>query len=87
MTQAERVTIVQTWPGVRGIEVMVTVTETVDALATITIGLNGTAEGWTHIAQIDASDPHAKARAISLAEIVHDALEMADLTWKPTDPF
>jgi len=40
--------------------------------------------GWHDICQVDKTDPGAKARAISLAETVFDALEVADMTWEDT---
>lgn len=56
-------------------------TESADVPATVTVTIDGAAEGWMDVAQIDASDPGAKTRATSLAEIVHDALEMAAVSW------
>lgn len=41
-----------------------------------------TCEGVTPICQIDKADPGARARAVSLAEAVFDALEVADMTWE-----
>ena len=78
-TEIERVAILREWPAVRGLQVMVT--ETTEAPRTVSLIIDGTPFGWTDVAQIDGTDPGAQARAVSLGEIIHDALEAAEMTW------
>jgi hypothetical protein len=75
----ERVEALHRLEPVRDLEVMVW--ETVAEPRTISVVIVGTDEGWTDVAEIDRSDPGARARAISLAEIIHDTLQSAECAW------
>lgn len=77
--QPERVAVLREWPKVRGLQVMVT--ESMAEPRTVRLVVDGTFDGWTDVAEIDATDPGARARAISLGEIIHDTLEAAELAW------
>ena len=82
-TEIERVAILREWPAVRGLQVMVT--ETTEAPRTVGLIIDGTPCGWIDVAQIDGTDPGAKARAVSLGEIIHDTLVAAEMTWFQDD--
>jgi len=77
----ERVALIHEWPAVRGLQVVVT--ETVERPRTVALVITGTDEGVTDVVEIDGTDPGAKARAVSLGEIIHDALMAAEMAWFP----
>lgn len=81
--EVERLTLIHEWPPVRGLQVVVA--ETVESPRTVSLVITGTAEGVTDVTEIDGTDPGAKARAVSLGEIIHDALVTAEMTWFPFD--
>ncbi|MCJ2114707.1 hypothetical protein MKK64_26445 [Methylobacterium sp. E-025] len=81
--EIERVALLHEWPQVRGIRVVVT--ETTERPRTVALSIMGTNNGWSDVVRIDSSDPDSKARAISLGEIIQDALEAAEMTWFPYD--
>lgn len=78
-SEIERVAIIHEWPKVRDLQVVVL--ETVEHPRTVRLAIVGTPDGWSDVVEIDATDPGARARAISLGEITHDALETAELAW------
>ena len=78
-TIQQRVEILHRYAPERDLEVMVW--ETLAEPRTICVVIVGTDEGWTDVAEIDKTDPGARARAISLAEIIHDTLQSAECAW------
>ncbi|TXN41795.1 hypothetical protein FV232_25525 [Methylobacterium sp. WL30] len=82
-SEIKRLALVYEWPEVRGLQVVVT--EATERPQSVTLAIMGTDDGWSDVAMIDRSDAGARARAISLGEIIHDALEAAEMTWFPCD--
>lgn len=78
---AQRVKIIKQYEPVRGLEV--TVWETEAEPREVSVVILGAGSGWTDVAQIDSTDPGAVARALTLAEVIHDALESAECVWFP----
>lgn len=52
---------------------------------TVNLVILDTVEGVSVLAEYDRTDPGARARAISLGEIVHDGISMAEITWRLRD--
>jgi hypothetical protein len=73
----EHVEVLHRFEPVWDLEVMVW--ETVAEPKTISVVILGADFGWSDVAQIDKSDPGA--RAISLAEIIHNTLQSAECAW------
>lgn len=67
------------WEEIRGVQVAVL--ETVAQPKSIVLVMLNVDVGVEEVTRIDASDPGARARAISLGEVVHDALAAAECTW------
>ena len=79
--QIERLNLIHEWPEVRGLQVVVT--ETTKQPRTVTVAILGTDDGWSDVTEIDSTDVGARARAISLGETIHGALEAAEMSWFP----
>ena len=77
--EQQRMEILQRFEPVQDLEVVVW--EEAEAPQSIGVAILGTFDGWTDITQIDKSDPGARARTISLAEIIHDTLQSAECAW------
>lgn len=68
---------VHDWPEVRGLQVIVTYAT--EGGGNFSVVLLGGPDGVRRVVDIDGTEPGARAKAISLGEIVHDTLESADL--------
>lgn len=77
--EIERAALLREWPEVRGLQVVVM--ETAEQPRTVRLAIVGGPCGSSDVAEIDATDPGARARAISLGEIVHDTLQAAEMAW------
>lgn len=77
----ERWSILHQFEPVRGITVAVVEPETDPD--TLNLVMLDTLEGISVVAEYDRTSPGARARAITLGETVHEALEMAEVTWRP----
>ena len=79
----ERWRILHAFEPVRGITVAVVEPE-VDP-DTLNLVMLDTLEGVSVVAEYDHTSPGARARAVTLGETVHEALEMAEMTWRPPE--
>jgi hypothetical protein len=70
---------VHDWPEVRGLQVLIT--HAPEDGGNLSVMLLGGPDGFRRVVEIDGTEPGARAKAISLGEIVNDTLETADLAW------
>jgi len=75
----EKSVLIEQWPEVRGIGLVVFEDE--ERPGTVTLAMTGTIGDQVAVTRIDRTDPGARARAISLGEILFDALTVAEATW------
>jgi hypothetical protein len=74
---------VHDWPEVRSLQVMIT--HATEGGGNFSVVLLGGPDGFRRVVEIDGTEPGARAKAISLGEIVHDTLESADLARAPDE--
>ncbi len=77
----ERWRMLHEFPPVRGLTVAVF--EPMSDPDTVNLVILDSFEGVSVVAELDRTDPSARARAITLGETVHETLETAELSWMP----
>nr|USU32922.1 hypothetical protein NG677_04265 [Methylobacterium sp. OTU13CASTA1] len=75
--------LIREWPEIRGLQVIAL--ETASRPGDVLIALAGGPTGMDDIAKIDGTEPGAKAKAVSLGDMLHDLLEAAEMGWFPFD--
>ncbi|KQP53038.1 hypothetical protein [Methylobacterium sp. Leaf106] len=75
--------LIHEWAEIRGLQVVAL--ETVEHPRTISVSISGGPFGWSTMAEIDSTEPGARAKAVSLGDMLNDALEAAELGWFTPD--
>ena len=71
--------LIREWPEIRGLQIIAW--ETAAQPRNVSVGLVGGPCGLDDIADIDGTEPGARAKAVSLGDMLQSFLESAEFGW------